>query len=147
MTVDVMIVGTEPPCPRCDQLEVLVANAAPVNVTVELRHCAFDSPEAKQLGRQLDRKIGTAKHVAHAAGIAVDWNAVYGLIERTKSSFPPDCRPADVWTQELDSLLEPCQKAADSQQYLMTPILIVNGQLVHHGSVPSKQEIAAWLTI
>jgi len=70
------------------------ANAASPDVIINVQHCAFDSPLAQQLGRELGRKVGTAKHVARAAGIPVDWEAVRGLIERNKSSLSPGYRPS-----------------------------------------------------
>ncbi|OGV62744.1 MAG: hypothetical protein A2283_12040 [Lentisphaerae bacterium RIFOXYA12_FULL_48_11] len=145
-TRDVLIVGTEPPCPRCDLLGILVEQIESSDLTINLRHCSFDSPLARELGQRLGRKIGTAKHVAKDAGIPIDWDAVHDLIDRKKSSLPLDCRPADTWSPDLDSILEPCQRVAESVGYLMTPILVVNGKVVHYGSVPSQQQIVSWLS-
>ncbi len=144
--IDVMVIGTEPPCPRCDLLGRLVGEAAGSDIRVTWRHCAFDSNEAKSFGLESGFKTGTAKHVAEEAGIPMDWDAVYGIIEREKKSAGPDSRPADAWTPELDSALAPCQAAAESVGYLMTPILVINGQVKHHGSVPEKEQIAQWLS-
>ena len=33
----------------------------------------------------------------------------------------------------------PGAEAADAAGYLMTPILVVDGQVVHHGSVPTEE--------
>lgn len=144
--IDVLVIGTDPPCPRCDLLNRLVAETASPQVHIRLRHCSFDSPEALEIGRDLQCKIGTAKHVAKEAGITVDWGAVYAMIRSGKILVGPDSRPADRWTPELDALLEPCRDIAESVGYLMTPILLVNGSVKHHGSVPSRREIARWLT-
>ena len=144
--IDVTVIGTEPPCPRCDLLARLVEEVTSSEAEVRLAHYAFDDLEAVALGKRLGRKVGTAKHVAKAANITMDWDAVYGLIERNKAAAGPDCRPADMWTPELDSMLEPCQRAADSVGYLMTPVLFVNGEIKHHGSVPSRDELAAYLS-
>ena len=145
-TIDVMVIGTEPPCPRCDLLSLRVAEAAAHSSDMRLRHCSFDSSEATELGQRLSRKVGTARQVARDAGIQMDWDGVYGLITRQKAQAKPDCRPADSWTPELDRMLEPCQKAAESVGYLMTPVLVINGDVKHHGSVPSRQQIAEWLS-
>jgi len=144
--IDVLVIGTEPPCPRCDLLGILVKECAPANVELNLSHCAFDAEEATALGKRLGRKIGTAKHVSKDADIPMDWDAVYGLIEQQKASARPDCRPADLWTAELDALLRPCGEAAESTGYLMTPVLVVNGEVVHHGSIPSRGQIMGWLS-
>ena len=145
-TVDVLIIGTEPPCPRCDLLDVFVAKVTPPDVQVNVEHCAFDSPSAQRLGERLGCKVGTAKHVARDADIPMDWNAVYGVIDAKKSSFRPDARPADTWTPELDELLRPCEEVAEPMGYLMTPVLVINGKVVHHGSVPSQEKVASWLS-
>ena len=144
--VDVIVIGTDPPCPRCDMIDILVTKAAPSNLAVHLQHLAFDSTAAKNIGKRFGRKVGTAKHVAHGADIPMDWDAVYGLIETKRFLLPKGSRPADTWTPDLDSMLEPCQQAAKSQGYLMTPILIVNDKVVHYGSVPSLDQVAAWLS-
>lgn len=143
---EVLIIGTEPPCPRCDLLGVLIEQVARSGVTIRLRHCSFDSPEARAFGQTHGFKIGTAKHVSKDAGIPVDWEAVYAVIDRKKATLPPEGRPADAWSPDLDSLLAPCQRAAPSAGYLMTPILVVDGKLAHHGSVPSPGQLAAWLS-
>ena len=146
MTIDVLVIGTDPPCPRCDLMSRLVEETTGSLPQVTVRHCSFDSPEAMALGQKLGRKIGTAKHVARDVGITMDWDAVYGLINRSMASAGPGCRPADAWTQELDMMLRPCEAAAESAGYLMTPVLLVNGLVKHHGSVPSQQQIAEWVS-
>jgi hypothetical protein len=138
---DVLVIGTEPPCPRCDLVGVLAGETPEGENNIGIRHCAFDSPEAIELGRRLGRKVGTAKHVAKAAGITMDWDAIYGSIKSAKASLPPDSRPADTWTPELDEMLRPCERTADAAGYLMTPVLVIDGEVVHHGSVPSREKI------
>ena len=72
--MNVIVIGTDPPCPRCDLVFRLVEAAAGLGIHVE--HCAFDSSLARQIGARLGRKVGTAKHVARDVGIAMDWDAV-----------------------------------------------------------------------
>jgi len=144
--IDVLVIGTDPPCPRCDLLGVRVKEAASPHLVIELKHCAFNSPQAEEIGRRLGCKIGTAKHVAKDADIPMDWGAVYGIITQRQLTLDADSRPADAWSPELDDALSPCQLAAESVGYLMTPILLINGQVVHHGSVPSCEMIASWIS-
>jgi hypothetical protein len=145
-TIAIMVIGTEPPCPRCDLLSLLVTEVAGESASITLRHCSYDSPDATALALKLGCKVGTAKHVAQAAAIQADWDAVYGEINRKQAQANMSCRPADTWTPELDRLLEPCQKAAESAGYLMTPVLVINGEVKHQGSVPTKRQIADWLS-
>ena len=144
--MDVLIIGTEPPCPRCDLLVRLVRDiAADTKQPIRLRHIAFHSQEAVELGRSMNLHVGTAKHVAKAANIAVDWETVSDLISKKRQALGCTGEPADSWTPELDEVLRPCQLAAHSVSYLMTPILLVNGKVRHHGSVPTQQAIRGWL--
>lgn len=124
---DVMVIGTEPPCPICDLVSLFVTEEAGKSESITLRHCSYDSPDATALAQKLGLKVGTAKHVAQAAAIQMDWDAVYGLINRKQAQMNINCWPADTWTPELDGLLEPCQKATESVGYLMTPVLVING--------------------
>ena len=144
--IDILIIGTEPPCPRCDLLYKLIEQEAKNRLNIHLRHCSFDSSEANELGKKLGYKIGTAKEIAKAARINIDWNSVYELIDLQKSRIDAE-RPADTWTPELDRMLKPCQNAAKSLGYLMTPILVINGNVKHDGSVPSVQQLKEWLSM
>ena len=144
--IDVLVIGTEPPCPRCDLLSRLIEEtAAGSSVPVRVRHCAWDAPDALALGERLGRKVGTAKDVAKAGQITMDWDAVFALISRKKEEAGLGCRAAEAWTEELDEMLRPCQGAANSVGYLMTPILVVDGTVKHHGSVPSPAQVRAWI--
>jgi hypothetical protein len=144
--IDVMVIGTEPPCPRCDLLSRFVEElAAESSIAVRVRHCQFDAPDSVMLGKKLGREVGTAKDVAKAGNIEMDWDAVFGLIDQKRHELRPGCRAADAWTPELDEMLSPCQKAADTVGYLMTPILVVDGTVKHHGSVPSREKVRDWI--
>jgi hypothetical protein len=144
--IDVLIIGTDPPCPRCDLLHLLVEQqAAAVGRPVAVRHCAYDSEEAAAVGRRFGRWVGTAKHVAEQACIAMDWDAVRGLIDNSRSPEAPTSRPAEAWTPELDAMLDACRAAADEAGFLMTPVLLVHGEVKHHGSVPRRAQIELWL--
>jgi hypothetical protein len=142
-TVDILVIGTEPPCPRCDLLGLLLQQEAPEGGNWVLRHCAFDAPEAVQLGDALRCRIGTAGHVASAADIHMDWEEVYRLAAGPSGKVA--LRPADRWSPELDRALEPCRLAAPAAGFLMTPVLVIDGRVVHHGNVPQRESIAALL--
>ena len=74
--MNVIVIGTDPPCPRCDLVFRLVEAAAAAGLGIHVEQCAFDSSLARQIGARLGRKVGTAKHVARDVGIAMDWDAV-----------------------------------------------------------------------
>lgn len=142
----VMVIGSDPPCPRCSSLSGSVKQvAAEGNVEIDFQHCALTSPDATALGEQYGRKIGNAHHVADDASIEINWDAVHAVINKKKEEIGFSVNSADLWTPELDKLLEPCQKAADAAGYFMTPILVVDGVVKHHGSVPNMELVRTWI--
>ena len=67
------------------------------------------------------------------------------LVEERRKIVGELSRPAEMWTPALDAFLEPCRAAADRAGFLMTPILVLNGEVKHHGSVPTVEQIRDWL--
>jgi hypothetical protein len=144
--IEVLIIGTEPPCPRCDLLVLRVEEAATeLGRPVVIRHCSYESGEAETVARRVGKRVGTAKQVAKEAGVPTDWDGVYEHIEHRKQAVGADRRPADTWTPELDAMLEPCRLAAEGSGFLMTPVLVVNGVVRHQGNVPPKDQVKDWL--
>ena len=131
--VEVAVIGTDPPCLRCNLLVQRVYEVADENrLLVNIRRLPFQSAEAKILAEEFQKKMGSAKDVARHGSVEVDWGRVAGLMQQP-------------WSPALDEELRPCQELADKIQILMTPVLIVNGRLKHHGSVPDPDRILAWL--
>lgn len=149
MAIEVKIIGTDPPCPRCAIMGCLVSETAgELHVAVSIDHISYETEQAVRIGRGINMTVGTAKHVASAAGITVDWMAVHRIIEN-----PPSpqrlCRDpggiASKWSPELDEMLGPCEEAAFAAGVLMTPVLIIDGEIVHSGSVPAREQVGDWL--
>jgi protein-disulfide isomerase len=131
--VEVLVIGTDPPCLRCNILVQRVYEVADENrILVNIRRVPFQSQEAQNLAEEFQRMLGSAKDVARRGSVAVDWGRVAGLMQQP-------------WSPALDEELRPCQELADKVKILMTPILVVNGRLKHHGSVPDSDSILAWL--
>lgn len=131
--VEVIVIGTEPPCVRCSLVAQRVhEQAQEAGIDVEVRKVDCRSPEAQVLAEQCGRGVGTGKDVASKGSIAVDWDQVYNLLKRE-------------WSPDLDRALQPCQEKADQLNMWMTPVLIINGRLRHHGSVPAADRIRSWL--
>lgn len=131
--VEVTVIGVEPPCVRCSLMVQRVyeqARQAGIEVRVQKLDCR--SPEARALAEQGQREVGTAKDVARQSSIPVDWGQVGEMLKRE-------------WSPDLDRVLQPCQDQADQLKMWMTPVLIVNGKLKHHGSVPDRDRILVWL--
>ena len=53
----------------------------------------------------------------------------------------------DARLKELETVLQPIKAKARELGYLMTPVLVVNGQVESIGYVPSKEEIQGWIEI
>ena len=141
----VLVIGTEPPCPRCDLLYRMVSEISLDGLAIDLHHCSYDSPEAAALASKLNKKIGTAKHVAKAAGIEIDVNTITALIDSNLDKTKNNQRPADTWSPELDKMLKPYQEIAFTINFLMTPILVVDGEVKHCGSVPTQDQVITWI--
>ena len=131
--VEVVVIGTDPPCLRCNLLVQRVYEVADENrLLVNIRRLPFQSAEARVLAEEFQKRMGSAKDVARQGSVEVDWGRVARLMRQP-------------WSPALDEELRPCRELADKIQILMTPVLIVNGKLKHHGSVPETDQILNWL--
>mmetsp|Transcript_13902 Transcript_13902/g.35489 ORF Transcript_13902/g.35489 Transcript_13902/m.35489 type:complete len:399 (+) Transcript_13902:62-1258(+) len=138
--VDVVVVGTAPPCPRCGQLAAMVIEvASELNLQSEhfkCHHVAWDTPAAVCLVGEGSgyAHIGTAHQVADTLNLNsdTDWPAVAAA-------------EASNNVAALDCLLSHIEKAAKETAWLMTPVLIVNGRVVWYGSVPERGVVLAAL--
>ncbi len=125
--MEILVIGTEPPCVRCRRTFELAREVAQQLATeVEVRHVSLDSEEAKRYG-----KIGTAHDIADLAKMSFDREKIKKL--------------AQVWSRELDNELMPYKGKAEEMGYLMTPVLVVNGQVKAMGFVPDKEKIREWI--
>jgi len=122
--MDITIIGVDPPCPRCRLLhEITLEVVRELGVQADIKKIACTSNEAQRFGR-----IGTAHDIAGWGGIEIDWDAVHRL--------------ASVgWSQALDDMLMPCKHKADAEGWLMTPVLLIDNQVVCTGYVPAKKYI------
>jgi predicted DsbA family dithiol-disulfide isomerase len=124
--MNITIIGVEPPCPRCRLLHGLMLEAVrELGVKADVKKIACSSNEAQTFGR-----IGSAHDIAQWAGIDVDWDAVHRLA-------------GQGWSQALDDMLMPCKHKADAEGWLMTPVLLIDGQVACMGYVPTKEYITA----
>ena len=85
-TDEILIIGTDPPCPRCDYLNQMVADIInDLHLSVPVRHVGYTSDEAHQLAKAEGLVPGTAKEVAKKLGIDQEYlvmavqAAFYGL--------------------------------------------------------------------
>jgi len=120
----ITVIGVEPHCPRCARLHTLAREAVEeLGTAVEIKKIPFDSEEAQRLGR-----VGTAHDIAKWASMQIDWKKVRDIA-------------ADGWSRELDDFLMPCKTKADENAWLMTPVLVINDEIVCSGYVPEREFI------
>jgi len=150
---EIWVIGTDPPCPRCDYLTHMLHDlVAQLDLPLRVRHLAYTDAEAKEFAQSLGLEPGTAKEVAAKAGIEMDWDGIYHLIEQSGKSSGDSvaerCCPAGPgarWTPQLDEALRACEERAPGVGIMMTPVLILAGRMVHQGSVPSREQVLSWM--
>ena len=149
---EILIMGTDPPCPRCDYLKQMVVDIVnDLHLSVPVRHVGYTSHEAHQLAGAVGLVPGTAKEVAKRLSIAMDWPAIMNMIDtagltESRSGQSQCCSSAAArWTPELDDALRPCEIRALEAGIMMTPVLIFNGKSVHQGSVPDADHVRSWI--
>jgi hypothetical protein len=122
----ITIIGVVPPCPRCRRIHDLAVEAVrELGVQAEIIKIAYDSDEAKKLGR-----AGTAHDIAEWAQVKIDWDKIREIA-------------AAGWSPELDNLLMPCKERAEIEGWLMTPVLMLDNNVLVMGYVPDKEYIKA----
>jgi hypothetical protein len=149
---EVLVIGLEPPCPRCAYLTGLVHDlVGKLNLPCPVRHLSIGNSEAQAIAASRRLKLGTAKDVARLLGLAVDWNEVSRLIGAKPDMAPENASCgcgaslAERWSPALDEILRPCERRAEEAGIMMTPILVVDGVVRHQGSVPDGTRVAQWL--
>ena len=128
--MEIIIIGTEPPCPRCRETYERVKKAAEgIEPKPGIRKIVYSSDEAQRVGR-----IGTGHEIAEWAGIEIDWGEVRKLV-------------SGEWTQALDDFLRPLADKAKMKGWIMTPVVVIDGIVVHFGHVPEIDKIRSWLSV
>lgn len=144
----IVIIGVEPPCPRCKLLgNIIDAKIEELNIEAEVIHLAYNTPEAKKLANSFGLVSGTAKDVSKEIQIPIDSEKI--RMAKNSKAIHPDYDFSDYnncnWTFELDEALRLFESHAKDVGIMMPPVLIINGELKHQGSVPSQSKIDEWL--
>lgn len=126
--MEIIIVGADPPCPRCwETYDRVMKTVKKIDPTISIKKIVYSSEEAQNFGR-----LGTAHDVAQWAGIGMDWDRIRELA-------------SGEWTQELDRLLMPLKERAEKENWIMTPVVVIDGKVQHFGCVPEMDELRSWL--
>ncbi len=145
---EIIIIGTEPPCPRCGLLtKVVYEKVKELHVSAIVEHISYTSEKAVKFAKRIGLTTGTAKDVALKLGEQIDKTRLAHIITNSCSSSSSDFKDYNEfkWSPELDIFLRPFQEKAKEVGILMTPILIIDNDLKHAGSVPELAKIESWI--
>jgi hypothetical protein len=143
--MEIIAIGPNPPCIRC---KTVVKRAQDVarkleNNNVEVKYILIPSPETERFG-----KIACGKEIEEVGHVEPDFDMMHRLLDQLDIlEVDEDVNAAqiDVLLRELDEVLAPVRERAEELHYLMTPVLVVNGQVKSAGYVPSQEEIQQWV--
>lgn len=144
----IVIIGVEPPCPRCKLLENIIdAKVEELNIEAKIDHLAYNNPEARKIANGFGLVPGTVKDVSGKIQVPIDREKI--RIAKNSRTIHCDYDFRDYnnsnWTYELDEVLRLFENRANEVGIMMTPVLIINGELKHQGSIPSFSKINEWL--
>ena len=150
---NIIIVGTDPPCPRCGLLtEVVTRFVKELNIEAKISHLAFTDPLALKIAEGYGLRPGTAKNVAKAIGPERPMESFLRSMDDIESLFKENLEPKFSDLERLvnevavlDYKIKPIEDMAISYGFMMTPVLIINGEKKHQGSVPDFHSIEKWL--
>ncbi|RPH33684.1 MAG: hypothetical protein EHM93_04275 [Bacteroidales bacterium] len=144
----IVVIGTQPPCPRCKLLtNVLIEKVKETGINAEVRHLAYTDEESKLFAKSIGLETGTAKDVSKRIGITIESEKISSLIRNYELEENKEYKNYNDsnWSFELDDFLRPFEQKAKSVGILMTPILIINSELKHNGSLPRIKRIEDWI--
>jgi len=144
--MEIVVIGTEPPCIRCHTTFKRAKEVAQkFSEDIEVKKAAIHTDEAEKYG-----KVEAGHGIGEAGKIKPDIEKMGKLmreLEELKADEEKNESLIDTKLKELELVLQPVKEKAKELGYLMTPVLIVNGQVKAADYVPSKEEIRAWIEI
>jgi len=148
----IIIIGTQPPCPRCKLLtEIITVEAELLGLKAEIRHISYTSDEAVAYARAVELRPGTAKDVSRKVGGEISWDhdcPVSQEAETQIKTLNPNLKQFKQLFREvaiLDQRLRYFEDISMDAGILMTPVLLINGKIMHQGSLPRVSDIEKWL--
>ncbi len=141
---EIIIIGTIPPCPRCKLLtEVVTEKAKTFGLAANIRHISYTSKEATELAERAGLKPGTAKDVAKIIGQEINLEKMPKTSELSElehiKNLEPEMKKYESLFREvhiLDNWLRTFENQAKDVGILMTPMLVIGGEIKYNGSVP-----------
>ncbi len=144
--MEILVIGTEPPCIRCQTAFKRAQEAArQFSQPIEVKKVAIHSPEAEKYG-----KVEGGHDIAEAGKIKPDlenMKRIMGELKQLAVDEEKNESLIDDKLKQLEIVLQPVKNKAKELGYLMTPVTVINGQVKSMDYVPAKEEIQAWLEI
>jgi hypothetical protein len=116
-----------------------------LGINAEVKHLVYTDTEAGELAGRSGLVTGTATSVAKKMNVEIDNSRK--IIPNFDSEFNVEYEDYFMtnWSYELDEHLRLFELRAKEEGILMTPSLIINGDLKHSGSVPRLSQLEEWL--
>ncbi|MBR0598507.1 thioredoxin family protein [Sinanaerobacter chloroacetimidivorans] len=141
---EIIIIGTVPPCPRCKLLtDVVTEKAKKLELIVNIQHISYTSEEAAELAERAGLKPGTAKDVAKIIGQDISLEKMPKASELSELDYIKNLEPEMMQFESLfrevyilDNWLRNFENRAKAVGILMTPALVIDGEIKYNGSVP-----------
>src|SRR4030042_614628 len=144
--MEIVVIGTEPPCIRCHTTFKRAEEVArSFTGKIVVKKAAIHTKEAEKYG-----KVEGGHIIGEVGKVKPDFEMMkklLGELDILKADEAKNERLIDSKLKELEKVLEPVKKKAKELGYLMTPVLVVNGQGKSMDYVPSKEEIRGWIEI
>ncbi|MBN1189445.1 MAG: thioredoxin family protein [Dehalococcoidales bacterium] len=144
--MEIVVIGTEPPCIRCATTFKRAKEAAQkFSDKIEVKKIAIHSEEAARYGN-----VESGHGIGDAGKIQPDvegMKRVMSDIDELVKDEAKNEKLIDARLKELEKILVPVKEKAREMGYLMTPVLVINGQVKSMDYVPSREEIQAWIEI
>ena len=144
--MEIVVIGTEPPCIRCHTTYKRAKEVAQqFSQNIEVKKVTIHTEEAEKYG-----KVEAGHGIGEAGNVKPDLEKMTKLMRELgelKADEEKNENLIDAKLKELEIALAPVKEKARELGYLMTPVLVINGQVKSIDYVPSKEEIRAWIEI
>ena len=148
----IIIIGTQPPCPRCKLLtEIVTEEVKMIGLNAEIRHISYASDEAAAYAGANGLQPGTAKDVSRKVAVEISCDHDSPVSQEAEAQIRdlnPNLKRFEQLFREvaiLDQRLRYFEDISVDAGILMTPVLLINGKIMHQGSLPRVSEIEKWL--
>ena len=144
--MEIIVIGTEPPCVRCLTTYRRARSAAQeYGEKIDVRKIAIHTDEAGRYG-----KVESGHGIGEAGNVKADPEKMKRLMGELNELIKDESGNEaliDTRLKELEGVLQPLKDKAKELGYLMTPVLIVNGDVKSMDYVPSTDDIKAWIEL